>query len=77
MVSQPALDVYRTAAGARDCAKPLGVPYVTTRAGSTATLRAVLVDSRGLDSSAPWPKYQRDNGNSGNANAALSSWSCP
>jgi hypothetical protein len=48
VVSQPALDVYRTALGTKDCSKPLGVLYVLTRSGATATLRAILVDSRGL-----------------------------
>ena len=76
-VSQAALDVYRTTAGAKDCSKPLGVLYVTTRTGSTATLRAILVDSKGLDAAAAWPKYQRDNANTGNISNPLSAWTCP
>ncbi|MDP3155257.1 MAG: hypothetical protein Q8N23_21440 [Archangium sp.] len=76
-VSQPALDVYRTAGGTKDCTKPLGVLYVTTRAGATATLRAILVDSKGLDETAPWPKYQRDNANTGNSSLSTGDWTCP
>lgn len=71
-----ALDVYRGANGAPDCTKPLGVYYSLTRTGSTATLRAILVDSKGLDRDAPWPKYQRDNANTGNSSLSLDPWSC-
>jgi len=77
VVSQPALDVYRTALGTKDCSKPLGVLYVLTKRGSTATLRAILVDSPGLDSAAPWPKYQLRKGSSGNASLPLGPWVCP
>jgi hypothetical protein len=80
-LSQPALDVYRTSTGAKDCSRPLGVLYVLSRGGSgvsaVATLRAILVDSPGLDNTAPWPKYQRDNGNTGNINSDISPWTCP
>jgi hypothetical protein len=77
--AQLALDVYRGAGGTKDCAKPLGVLYVLTKAGSTANLTAVLVDSKGLQADAPWPKYQRDNANRGNISTGvdLSSWTCP
>ena len=36
-----------------------------------------LMDSPGLDSAAPWPKYQRDNANTGNASLPLDPWVCP
>jgi hypothetical protein len=75
-ISQPALDVYRTATGAKDCSKSLGVLYVLTKSGATATLRAILVDSQGLDSAAPWPKYQRDKPNTGNVSLPLDAWVC-
>lgn len=75
-VSQSALDVYRGANGAKDCTKPLGVLYVTTRVGAAATLRAILVDSKGLDRTAPWPKYQRDNANTGNIDLSKDFWTC-
>jgi hypothetical protein len=84
LVSQMALDVYRDAAGNKVCPSgtpttrpPLGVLYTLTKSGSVATLTAILVDSPGLDSSAPWPKYQRDNGNTGNINSDISFWTCP
>jgi hypothetical protein len=87
-VAQPALDVYRDGSGNKVCPTgtpttrpPLGVLYVLTRTGSgaaaVATLRAILVDSPGLDPTAPWPKYQRDNGNTGNINSDISPWTCP
>jgi hypothetical protein len=73
--AQLALDVYR-GTGTR-CGKPLGVLYVLTKQGATATLTAVLVDSRGLQADAPWPKYQRDNANTGNLSQPLAPWTCP
>ncbi len=76
-ISQPALDVYRGTTGAKQCSPRLGVLYVLTKTGSIATLRAVLVDSKGLDGTAPWPKYQRDNSNTGNVSLPLSAWVCP
>jgi hypothetical protein len=83
-VTQMALDVYRDSAGQKVCpsgtatTRPaLGVLYVLTKSGSTATLTAVVVDSAGLDNQAPWPKYQRDNGNTGNINSDISAWTCP
>lgn len=83
-VAQPALDVYRDGAGNKVCptgtptTRPaLGVLYVLTRSGAVATLRAILVDSPGLDNTAPWPKYQRDNANTGNINSDISPWTCP
>jgi hypothetical protein len=79
-----ALDVYRDSAGNKVCPTgtattrpPLGVLYTLTKNGSTATLTAIIVDSPGLDPMAPWPKYQRDNGNTGNINSDISFWTCP
>ncbi len=76
-ISQLALDVLRGPGGAKDCSRELGVLYVVTRAGAEATLRAVLVDSAGLDATAPWPKYQHDNANTGNPARSLAAWACP
>ncbi|MCA2981253.1 MAG: hypothetical protein INH37_23510 [Myxococcaceae bacterium] len=79
-VAQMALDVYRDGAGSKVCPPtraPLGMLYVLTRSGATARLHAIVVDSPGLDATAPWPKYQRDNGNTGNANSDMSFWTCP
>lgn len=77
MTAQPALDTYRGPADAKDCRVPLGSLYVLSKVGSAGYLTAVLVDSQGLDPTAPWPRFQRDNGNTGNLSTPLSSWSCP
>ena len=42
-----------------------------------ADLFSIIVDSPGLDIRAPWPKYQHDPRNSGNADTALSEFACP
>jgi len=49
-----------------------GVLYAATRDGK---VHAIVVDSRGLDTSAPWPKYQHDARNTGNPSTPISS--CP
>lgn len=77
MTAQPALDAYRGASDVKDCSVPLGVLYVLSKVGSVAHLTAVLVDSQGLEPTAPWPRFQRDNGNTGNAGTSLSPWTCP
>lgn len=53
-------------------ASALGVLYVGSVLGS---LFAIVVDSPGLDSSAPWPKYQHDVRNTGNPTTPIQS--CP
>jgi len=63
-----------------DCARDSGVAagsatgplYVGTTGGS---LYALVVDSPGLDSTAPWPKYQHDVRNTGNPTTPIQS--CP
>ena len=50
----------------------LGVLYLPSVTGS---LFAVIVDSPGLDPSAPWPKYQHDVRNTGNPTTPIQS--CP
>jgi hypothetical protein len=75
-VGQPALDVLRDSTGVRQC-RGLGVLYLPSFSGTVATLTALLVDSEGLDKNAPWPKYQRDNANTGNASRPLTPWTCP
>ncbi|HVP60842.1 MAG TPA: PQQ-binding-like beta-propeller repeat protein, partial [Myxococcaceae bacterium] len=57
----------RSAAG-----NPSGILYSATTAGS---LFAIVVDSPGLDSTAPWPKYQHDVRNTGNPSTPIQS--CP
>lgn len=75
-IGQPALDVVRDSTGAAQCSRGLGVLYVPTVAAGVATVTAVIVDSPGLDPLAPWPKYQRDNRNSGFADST-SPAACP
>jgi hypothetical protein len=50
----------------------LGVLYVGSTSGN---FFAVIVDSRGLDRTAPWPKYQHDVRNTGNPTTPIQS--CP
>ncbi|MFL5357000.1 hypothetical protein [Archangium sp.] len=66
----PALDCARDATGAAR-AENLGALYVA----EGGKLFAFVVDSRGLDGAAPWPKYQHDSRNTGNPDTPLSS--CP
>jgi hypothetical protein len=68
-LGQPALDVVRDGAGAAQCGRGIGVFYVPSVRFGVATVTAVIVDSPGLDPLAPWPKYQRDNRNSGFADS--------
>lgn len=75
-VGQPALDVVRDGAGTQQCSRGLGVLYVPTVTSGVARVMAVLVDSPGLDPLAAWPKYQRDNRNSGFADSSLAA-ACP
>jgi hypothetical protein len=61
-----------------DCFRDAGVPAQSSTgvlyAGSTAgNLFAVIVDDPGLDSTAPWPKYQHDIRNTGNPGTSLRS----
>jgi hypothetical protein len=68
-----AIDCARTALGALDPGRP-AVLYVTTTGGQ---VYALIADSQGLDTSAPWPKYQHDPRNTGNSTTPLSSFACP
>ena len=43
-----------------------GMPGVLYAASQDGKVFAILVDSTGLDPSAPWPKYQHDSRNTGN-----------
>ncbi|WPB78438.1 PQQ-binding-like beta-propeller repeat protein [Archangium violaceum] len=70
-----------TASSTLDCSRnldgtpsstPHGVLYVPSIDGK---LYAFVVDSRGLDTSAPWPKYQHDSRNTGNPATPITS--CP
>ncbi len=70
--SSPALDCKRDGAGNK-LAGP-GVLYVASNNGR---LHGFIVDSRGIDTQAPWPKYQHDPRNTGNADTPLSEFACP
>jgi len=58
----PSLDCIRGPDGT-PTAEPHGILYVPSTNGQ---LYAFIVDSAGLDKSAPWPKYQHDARNTGN-----------
>jgi hypothetical protein len=60
--TSPTLDCQRDAGGAGVTGASTGALYF---AGGTK-LYAFIVDSPGLDTNAPWPKYQRDARNTGN-----------
>lgn len=71
----PALDVVRDRTLAKQCGRGIGVLYVPVRTDSALT--AVIVDSPGLDRTSPWPRFQHDNGSTGNPETPLTAWSCP
>ncbi|WNG40535.1 PQQ-like beta-propeller repeat protein [Archangium violaceum] len=66
--ASPTLDCPRDASGAL-VEGSHGVLYVPVG----GKLHAFVVDSRGLDTSAPWPKYQHDSRNTGNPDTPLPS----
>jgi outer membrane protein assembly factor BamB len=68
--ASPTLDCPRDASGSL-VAGNHGVLYVP----AGGKLYAFVVDSRGLDTSAPWPKYQHDSRNTGNPATPITS--CP
>lgn len=53
-----------------------GQGSVAYLASTNGSLYAFIVDSRGIDISAPWPKYAHDPRNSGNLDTALSEFDC-
>lgn len=71
----PALDVLRDRALAKQCSRGSGLLYVAVRNDSALT--AVVVDSAGLDTTSPWPRFHHDNGNTGNPETPLTPWTCP
>jgi hypothetical protein len=70
LVASPAIDCTRD--GGTPIAAKTGVLYAASLGGNAF---AVIVDSPGLDPTAPWPKYQHDVRNSGNPNTPITS--CP
>jgi hypothetical protein len=71
--SGPTLDCARNAVGVPVPGRP-GVLYVATDSG---LLFSFVVDSRGIDTTAPWPKYQHDPRNTGNLQTLLAPFACP
>jgi hypothetical protein len=72
----PAIVGNVTASSTLDCnrerpASGTGILYI---ANGTGWLTAYIVDSPGLDTSAPWPKYQHDARNTGNTTVSVG---CP
>ena len=65
----PALDCGREANGYAG-----GVLYV---GGDNGKLFSLDVDSKGLDTQAPWPKFQHDPRNTGNSSTSLTEFTCP
>jgi hypothetical protein len=66
----PNLDCNRDSSGTPRAGP--GVLYVQSNDGM---LTAILVDSHGLDTSSPWPRYQHDARNTGNSTTPIEA--CP
>ncbi|HSP81697.1 MAG TPA: hypothetical protein VLQ93_24470, partial [Myxococcaceae bacterium] len=67
--ASPSLDCARNPDGSPSPA-PVGVLYVPSIDGK---LYSFVTDSRGLDTAAPWPKYQHDARNTGNPSTPIAS----
>ena len=78
--NQPALtallDCSRDAAGNKLAGRP-GVLYGGPFPAGATRLHAMIVDSRGLDPTAPWPLFRHDPRNTANLDSALAPFSCP
>jgi hypothetical protein len=75
VAAQLNLDKNRDAANPCASGQP-GVLYVVTSAGAQTLVYAILVDSQGVESRAPWPRYQHNPGNTGNRATGLAPWVC-
>lgn len=69
----PILDCGRNRAGA---VTP-GAPGRLILAGRSGRAYSIIVDSRGLDTNAPWPLEFHDPANTNNAQTDLARWACP
>ncbi len=69
--TSPALDCARDNAG--NVVNKPGTLYVGSEDGK---LYAIIVDSQGIETTAPWPKFHRDPRNTANGDADLSRYSC-
>jgi hypothetical protein len=70
-LTSPALDCARDSAG--NVVNKPGTLYVGSEDGK---LYAIMVDSQGIDTAAPWSKFHRDPRNTANGDTALNSFSC-
>lgn len=73
VAASPNMDCTRNPDGSKAAGRP-GVLYIPTTSGK---LFAVIVDSRGIDTSADWPKYLHDPRNTSNAQTSLAEFACP
>lgn len=72
--SSPTIDCARDSNGTKLAGRP-GTLYFGT---DTGELRAVIVDSRGINiTGTPWPKYQRDPRNTGSLSTDMTEFACP
>lgn len=60
-----------------DAGTPLARPGVVYVKSGSTSLSAIIVDSHGIDTSAPWPKYQHDPRNTGNVDTPMTDFACP
>ncbi|MBL8922343.1 MAG: hypothetical protein JNJ54_26060 [Myxococcaceae bacterium] len=67
------VDVPRLPSGAKACGQDFGTVYLL---GANST-EAWLIDSQGLDGTAPWPNTAHDPANSRNLSRSTAPWSCP
>lgn len=75
-ISHLNLDIDRDAPSPCASGQP-GVLYLAASTGAVMRLYAVLVDSAGLDSTAPWPRHQHNPSSTANRATSLASWTCP
>ncbi len=75
-ISQLSLDLDRSVAMPCSTSQP-GVLYVASTSAGVTRLHALLVDSRGVDRLAPWPRHQHNPANTGNSATGLVPWTCP
>jgi hypothetical protein len=54
-----------------------GVLYTTTSVSTSTFVEAIIVDSPGIDSTAPWPMESHDPRNTSNLTTPLSDFACP
>lgn len=70
-----ALDCTREDGGVRPGGP--GVLYTTTSVSTSTFVEAIVVDSPGIDSAAPWPMETHDPRNTSNLTTPLSEFACP